>query len=204
MSAEANEVATEAAAKKAKTVVTEVTMQDGRVVPFPGKRELVKTYDINEAEGNVSVRLDFRNGQVRFFVPPVGLLLKFVGHGAIQKLGDELADPKLTDIDDKVEAIDELIEQLNKGEWSSRREGGDSMAGTSVLLKALVELTQKAEETLEEAKTRVKAFLKDKKQPEKMALRNSPKIKPIVERLEAEKLASGTKIDTDALLAELG
>lgn len=202
MSSNENEVAQETG-KKAKTPVLSVTMEDSRVVDFAGKRDLVKNYEVDPANATVKVVLDFRNGVTRTFYPHPELLLTFAGHGAIQKLGDELADPKLTDIDDKVAAIDSLIEQLNAGQWSARREG-DGFAGTSVLLKALVELTRKDEESDADAVTRVKAFLKGKSQNEKLALRNSPKIRPIVERIEAEKAAKGASVDTDALLAELG
>jgi len=50
----------------------------------------------------------------------------------------------------------------------------------------------------------VKAFLKTKTPADKLALRNSPKLKPIIERLEADKLSKLQKVDTDALLGELG
>jgi hypothetical protein len=205
MSAAENEVQEQANGKpaKPKTIVTTVEMSDGRKVDFAGKRDLVKNYYPDEAQATVKVVLDFRNGETRTFYPHPSLLLTFAGHGAIQKLGDELADPKLTDIDDKIAAIDSLIAQLDTGEWSARREG-DGFAGTSVLLKALVELTQKEGEQPADAVTRVKAFLKGKSQNEKLALRNSPKIKPIVERIEAEKAAKGAQVDTDSLLAELG
>jgi hypothetical protein len=205
MSAAENKVQEQANGKpaKPKTIVTTVKMSDGRKVDFAGKRDLVKNYYPDEAQATVKVVLDFRNGETRTFYPHPSLLLTFAGHGAIQKLGDELADPKLTDIDDKIAAIDSLIAQLDTGEWSARREG-DEFAGTSVLLKALVELTQKEGEQPADAVTRVKAFLKGKSQNEKLALRNSPKIKPIVERIEAEKAAKSAQVDTDSLLAELG
>ena len=70
------------------------------------------------------------------------------------------------------------------------------MAGTSVLARALIEVTGKSAE-------KVREYLKGKTQAEKVALRNSAKIKPVVERIEAEKAAKGSKVDTDALLAEL-
>jgi hypothetical protein len=158
---------------------------------------------VDTENATVALRLDFRNGQTRKIFPHPALILQFAGHGMAQKYGDELADPKLTDIDDKVAAIDQLDEQLQSGEWSSRAPG-DSMAGTSVLLKALVEVSKKDGETDEAAVSRVREFLKTKKQPEKMALRNSARIKPVVDRIEAEKAAKGAKVDTDALLAELG
>lgn len=181
-----------AAKAKAETVITTVTMEDGRVVDFAGKRRLLKE-TLETADGKVQVRLDFVNGQTRLFTIPDNMLNKFAAHGASQKLGDEIAS--LKDTDDAVLAIDELIDRLYNGEWNTKREG-DGLAGTSVLLKALVESTGQTPE-------KVKEFLQKKTQAEKVALRNNPKIKPIVERLEAEKAAKASKVDTDALLGEL-
>ena len=177
---------------KTETAVETVTMADGRVVDFAGKRKLLKT--ATEVDGKVQITLDFRNGETRLFTLPDNLLLKFAAHGAEQKLGDEIAG--LTDTDDCVIAVDELIDRLYNGEWNVKREAS-GMAGTSVLARALVEHTGKSME-------QIKAFLSAKSQAEKVALRNNPKIKPIVERLEAEKASKGSKVDTDSLLAELG
>lgn len=187
MSATAEAVATKAKSKEVETV----TMSDGRQVDFVGKRKLLKESII---DGNsVAVRLDFRNGETRMFNLPSELLYRFAAHGAEQKLGDETAGEE--DVDDMVLAVDDLIERLNKGEWSMKREGG-GMAGTSVLLRALMELSGKTVE-------QVKEFLKPLSQADKLALRNSPKVKPIVDRLEAEKVSKASKVDTNALLAGL-
>ena len=177
---------------KVETAVETVTMQDGRIADFAGKRKLLKE-SIQTPEGKVQVRLDFRNGETRTFTVPDSLLAKFAAHGAEQKLGDEIAG--LADVDDCVIAIDELIDRLYNGEWSVKREA-NGMAGTSVLVRALVEHTGK---TVEQIKT----FLSGKTQAERVALRNNPKVKPIVERIEAEKASKGSKVDTDALLGEL-
>lgn len=178
---------------KVETQVETVTMSDGRVVEFAGKRKLLKESQVT-AEGSVQVRLDFRSGETRLFTIPDNMLAKFAAHGAEQKLGDEIAG--LEAVDDCVLAVDNLIDRLYEGEWGVKREA-NGMAGTSVLLKALVEHTGKSVE-------QIKTFLKDKSHAEKVALRNNPKIKPIVERIEAEKAAKGSKVDTDALLGQLG
>jgi hypothetical protein len=178
-------------AAKEVTVET-VTMTDGRVVDFAGKRKLLKEATIN-AEG-VSIRLDFRNGETRTFKIPDGMLDRFAAHGAEQKLGDEIAG--LEDVDDCVIAVDALTERLNAGEWGIQRQG-NGLAGTSVLVRALVEHTGK---TVEQIKT----YLSTKSQAEKVALRNNPKVKPIVERIESEKATKASKIDTDTMLDELG
>ena len=177
---------------KTETQVETVTMTDGRVVDFAGKRKLLKESSVN-ADGKVQVRLDFRNGETRLFTLPDNLLAKFAAHGAEQKLGDEIAG--LTDTEDCVLAVDELIDRLYNGEWSVKREA-NGMAGTSVLVRALVEHTGKTVE-------QIKQFLNGKSQAEKVALRNNPKIKPIVERIEAEKASKKANVDTDAMLGEL-
>lgn len=177
---------------KTETQVETVTMTDGRVVDFAGKRKLLKESSVT-AEGKVQVRLDFRNGETRLFTLPDNLLAKFAAHGAEQKLGDEIAG--LNDVEDCVLAVDELIDRLYNGEWSVKREA-NGMAGTSVLVRALVEYTGKTVE-------QIKQFLSGKSQAEKVALRNNPKIKPIVERIEVEKASKKANVDTDAMLGEL-
>lgn len=177
------------------TAVETVTMLDGRVVDFPGKRRLLKESVIED--GKVVVKFDFRNGEARQFVIPDALMQKFAAHGAEQKFGDETAG--LEDIDDAVLAIDNLMDRLNLGEWGIKREA-NGMAGTSILVRALVESTGKDVAV-------IKGFLANKTHAEKVALRGNPKIKPIVERLEAEKAAKSnakSAVDTDGLLAELG
>ena len=177
---------------KPETTVETVTLTDGRIVDFAGKRKLLKE-SILQADGKVAVRLDFRNGETRLFTLPDTLLNKFAAHGAEQKLGDEIAG--LTDTEDCVLAVDELIDRLYNGEWSVKREA-NGMAGTSVLVRALVEHTGKTVDA-------IKQFLSGKSQAEKVALRNNPKIKPIVERIEAEKASKKANVDTDAMLGEL-
>ena len=55
--------------------------------------------------------------------------------------------------------------------------------------------------TLDEVKT----FLVNKNQAEKLALRRNAKLRPIIERLEADKASkSKNTVDTDSLLQELG
>lgn len=188
--------------------VETVTMQDGRKVEFVGKRKLLKETLIDDSKitidgdgvyvgsGAVQVRLDFRNGETRTFAVSPALLAKSAGHGVEQKLGDETAGED--DVDDMVLSVDALMERLSTqglDGWATKREAG-GMAGTSVLLRALVEHSGKTVE-------QVKAFLADKTQAQKTALRNSDKLRPIVQRIEAEKAAKTAKVDTEALLGQL-
>jgi hypothetical protein len=174
------------------TAIETVVMQDDTIREFAGKRKLLKESFITP-EGEVQIRLDFRNGESRLFTIPTEMLTKFAAHGAEQKLGDEIAG--LEDVEDCVIAVDELIDRLYNKEWSQKREA-NGMAGTSTLARALVEQSGK---TIEQ----IKVFLSKKTQAEKVALRNNPKIKPIVDRIESEKASKKSSVDTDALLNEL-
>lgn len=181
------------ATEKAATQITTVTMDDGRVVEFAGKRRMIKTSIIENNE--VAVRLDFVNGETRLYKVVPELLLKFAAHGAEQKLGDEIAG--VDDVEDAIEAIDELRIRLEKGEWNvTRVKSGNSIAGASILVRALVELTGKPVDVIRES-------LASRTQEEKLALRRNSQLRPIVERLEAAKNARKEKktgVDSDALL----
>ena len=180
----------------AESTSTTVAMENGDQVVFSNKKKLIKTSTINGTE--VDIRLDFRNGKTINYTIPSDMLPRFAAHGAEQKLGDCIAG--LDDVEDCVLAVEKLVAQLEKGEWAAKREAGDGMAGTSILVRALAEKTGKAVDV-------IKTFLAAKSQAQKLALRNDPSVKPIVDRLEAEKAAKkggADAVDTGALLAELG
>jgi hypothetical protein len=211
MSAQENEIAAQAngaaAPKKAKAEVTVVQMEDGSTQEFPGKRKMNKDTTI---EGDtVTLHLGFRNGTIRNIVLPPSLITKFAAHGAEQKYGDELAGMKPAegqeevDTEDMVLEIDRLDENIQKGLWSTRKEG-DGLGGTSVLIKALMEYGGKPLEV-------VKKFLSDKDTKFKLALRHDEvhrnkaghSMAEIVKRIELEKASKGVKIDTSAALNDL-
>jgi hypothetical protein len=184
-------------ASKATETAEAIPMEDGSIVSFTGKRKLVKEAEVT-SQGTVKLRLCFRNGAVReeIFTPDAATYAKAAAHGYLQKFGDECAGVK--DMDDMVQAVDELLVRVNKGEWTSKREGGAGNSGASILARALVEVSGKTPE-------QIKEFLATKSQAEKLALRNNPKIKVVVDKLESEKLAKkGGGIDSDGLLDDLG
>lgn len=204
-------------AKKVPTEYTKVTMKDGRVVEFAGKRKMNKDvlYSADLAEWHedpvstdqyVKVRFDFRNGEVREHSPVDGLLLQFIGHGVSQKIGDETAgDDK---IEDMVIHVDSILESLNAGKWSTR-EPGESFSGASIVIRALVEASGK---TVTEVKTFLQGKLDAAKVKGETLSRNqlyasfrNPKSKTgqIIRRLEEEEAAKATSVDADAELAAL-
>lgn len=173
-----------------------VTMEDGTVMEFGAKQKLIKDIDTE----NKQIILSFKNGAQRTFQIPESLMLNFALHGASQKLGDEMAG--VPEIDDCVLAVDSLISRLEAGEWTKARTSG-GMAGTSVLIQALMRVYDKPVEAIKE-------FLEGKTQAQKLALRANPKIEPTIKEIEAERAAARAKknpesvVDTDALLGELG
>jgi len=175
----------------AATVTQSVTMDDGRVVEFAGKRKLLKSSSIDAATGEVVIRLDFVNGETRTHNIVPALMLKFAAHGAEQKFGDEIAG--VEDVEDCVLAIDTLMDRLESGEWNIKRDS-QGMSGTSVLAKALIQMTGK---TVAE----IREFLGTKSHAEKSALRNNAKLAPIIAVLEAGKTKKDkVSIDTDSML----
>lgn len=177
-----------------KTEKTPVTMSDGSVVEFNKKQKLVKTSTIAD-DGTVSGRFDFVNGETRTFTMPEDMKARFAAHGMEQKLGDAIAGE--ANVEDAILSFDDLLGRLNNGEWTITRSAG-AFAGTSILIQALVEASGKSVDD-------IKGFLANKTQAEKLALRRSDKLKPIIERLEADKASkSKSTVDTDSLLGELG
>ena len=183
------------------TEIETVTLTDGRVVDFPGKRRIQKESFVGET-GEVLVRFDFRNGETRDFVIPSSLLAKFAAHGAEQKIGDEAAG--VENLDDAVACIDALLSRLVEGKWAIARDSGSSYSGASIVIRALMEATGKTKE-------QVSTFIENKinstgasRQEIYKSFRGNDKIRPIIERLEAEKTAKKpSSVNAGELLNEL-
>lgn len=189
-----------AATTKPAPTVTKVKMDDGREVEFTGNRRLLKKVAI--ADGKVSVRLDLINGETRTFVIPEKLLLNFAGHGASQKYGDTCAG--ITDPAKMVEALDDLDENIQAGNWEQVAEGTASgMSGASILAKALVTVTGTPID-------KVREYLGKLDAKTKIALRSDPSVAPAIKKLEDERAAraalrgaTAPKVDVSGTLAAL-
>lgn len=199
-----------AATKKAPTAHTKVKMEDGREVEFAGNRKSDKTILLDEAGKAHGVRFDFLNGatrQISFSEIPEATLLYACGHGISQKAGDEYSGVK--EIDDMVLSVEEIFARLRAGEWAAAREAGDSTAGASIVIKALMEVTGKPidfiksflQGKLDAAKTRGEKL---SRQDLYNSFRNpTSKTGVVIKRLEEEKLAKSAKVDAGDLLAEM-
>ena len=130
-----------------------------------------------------------------------GLLYMAAIHGLKQKLVDAAAisrNPETgrpASVEDKYQAVKAVYDRLLAGQWNATREGGGNAGG--LLLQALCRMYE-GRKTVEE----LKAFLADKTDAEKTALRKNPRVAAIIEDIRAEQ-GKAANIDTDELLGEL-
>jgi hypothetical protein len=166
-------------------------MVQGRKYEFSDRQKVQKQSEITES-GAIMTRFIFRNGEVRehFTAPTDALYARAALHGLDQKFGDEFAGEQ--DVEDCIEAFEQLSEQLARGDWREKRAEG--ISGTSLLLRALMQHTGKDKETL-------KAALKTKTPAQKRALSAQKDIARIIAQLKLER---GQKpVDENAAEAEL-
>ena len=123
-------------------------------------------------------------------------------HGLKQKLVDAAAisrNPetgRAASVEDKYQAVKTVYDRLLTGQWNAAREGGGATGG--LLLQALARMYA-GRKTVDE----LKAFLADKTDAEKAALRKNPRVAQIIEEIRAEQ-GKDANVDTDAMLNELG
>lgn len=202
---------TQEAGKPAKktTTYTKVSMADGREVEFPGDQKVKKSVVFTDGQAT-GVRFDFRNGAVRALALSelaANIREYSACHGLLQKIGDEWSGTK--EVEDIVLTCDDIMKRLVAGDWAVEREAGDSLAGASIVIKAICEASGK---TVDE----VKAFLDGKLEAAKAkgekltrqalyaSFRNpTSKVGQIIRRLEEEKAAKASAVDADAVLGEL-
>lgn len=205
-----NQATQDSKPSKTPTEYITVEMEDGRKVDFPKSRKTDKTILTDDKGMATGVRFDFVNGRtlsLAFSELSPEVLTYAAGHGISQKGGDSYASVK--EVDDMVISVEEIFARLRAGEWAAQREAGDSTAGASIVIRALVEATGKSVEF-------VKAFLQRKldeakARGEKLSRQDlyasfrSPTSKTgaIIKRLEEEKVAKATKVSAADLEAEM-
>lgn len=130
-----------------------------------------------------------------------GLLYMAAIHGLKQKLVDAAAisrNPetgRAATVEDKYQAVEAVYNRLLSGQWNATREGGGNAGG--LLAQALTRMYA-GRKTAED----IKAFLAEKTDAEKTALRKNPRVAAIIEEIRAEQ-GKAANIDTDELLGEL-
>lgn len=139
----------------------------------------------------VSVDADTLSDDVRGYAMLHGLKQKLVDAAAIARNPDT---GRSATIDDKFASVYEVAERLKAGAWNKTREGGEGTGGSSLLARALVQMTGKTRAAIEE-------FLNGKTKEERTALRKNPKVAAIIAELQAASRKDA--VDTDSMLEAL-
>ena len=159
---------------------------------------------ITAAIDGQALTLSFANGEtltLRADALSTDIQQQAMLHGLKQKLVDAAAisrNPetgRAASVEDKFQAVKTVFDRLLAGQWNATREGGGATGG--LLLQALCRMYA-GRKTADE----LKAFLADKSDAEKTALRKNPRVAQIIEEIRAE-TGKATNIDTDGLLGEL-
>lgn len=188
--------------KAPKAPPEKVTMTDGRIVEFAGKRKMLKSPEFNEDGTWKLNHFDFRDGRTLTHNAPSAdlrtaegelMIHKLAAHGSEQKVGDETAGAQT--ISDMFDVVEACIDRLDRGEWYVEG-AGEGARGMGILLKALVEFTGKTADQL-------RPWLKGRSADERKALQGTPQIKPIIQRLQDEELSKAAHIDTGAMMDSL-
>lgn len=140
----------------------------------------------------LAMRGDTLTSDVQQYAMMHGLKQKLVDAAAISR-NPETGRPAT--VEDKYQAVKTVYDRLLAGAWNATREGGGNAGG--LLLQALVRMYT-GRKTVDE----LRAFLADKTDAEKTALRKNPRVAQIIEEIRAE-TGKAANIDTDELLGEL-
>ena len=151
------------------------------------------TLTLTFANGETLImRGDALNSDVQQYAMMHGLKQKLVDAAAISRNPET---GRAASVEDKYQAVKTVYDRLLAGQWNATREGGGNAGG--LLLQALCRMYA-GRKTVDE----LKAFLADKTDAEKTALRKNPRVAQIIEEIRAEQ-GKAANIDTDELLGEL-
>ena len=140
----------------------------------------------------LTMRGDALNHDVQQYAMMHGLKQKLVDAAAISRNPET---GRAASVEDKYQAVKAVYDRLLSGQWNATREGGGNAGG--LLFQALCRMYA-GRKTPDE----LKAFLADKSDAEKTALRKNPRVAAIIEDIRTEQ-GKAANIDTDELLGEL-
>ena len=140
----------------------------------------------------LTMRADALNSNVQQYAMMHGLKQKLVDAAAISRNPET---GRAATVEDKYQAVNAVYNRLLSGQWNATREGGGNVGG--LLAQALTRMYA-GRKTAED----IKAFLAEKTDAEKTALRKNPRVAAIIEDIRAEQ-GKAANIDTDELLGEL-
>lgn len=168
-----------------------VAFPDGKSFEFSPRFKSKK--DVNFERGVVTFYV--RNGAsivVELDKIPAEVQRALTLHGIAQKVGDDAAG--VDEPEDIASAFETMREQLYAGQWTTERAKGE-FTGATIFIKAVAEVTSQSME-------KVKEILAKLSPSDKAQLKANAKVKSVIDRLEAEKLAKAGPVDSEALLAK--
>ena len=143
--------------------------------------------------GDVAIDAQFLSDDIRTAAMMHGLKQKIADAAAMERNPDTGASATP---DDKYRAMVAVRDRLIAGEWN-KRAGGDGDVRGGYLLRALVQLSGRSVDDM-------RAFLAGKSKSECHALRESAKVKPLIDAMKAAEARDGAEHDADAMLADIG
>lgn len=170
-----------------------------------GKTAIAKTTLRDENDKAVGVTFEFDNGKgftltLADLDAHPDIIAELACHGISQKIGDAAAKSSGATIGEKFDACEAVYLRLREGDWAARRENAGEGVTGGLLAKALAEVTSKPVDE-------VRAFLKPLGKAERDALTRDATVKPIYDRMKAErdaaKAAKAPEVNTGNLLAGL-
>ena len=154
----------------------------------PQKKSFSKSWD-EELMTVTLTHVQGRSETFAFNALPAPIQARLGLYGLTQKLSDKAAKEAGTPAAEKWDGIMSAYAALLNGDWSTRGEGAGSM-----LLRAMCEAYPAR------GREELKAVIDGWSTAERNAVSRSSRIKPILDRLQAERASD---IDADDLLAEL-
>lgn len=188
--------------KKKEVPKVSIKMEDETIVEFPESQSVRKSVVEDAQETPIGVRFDFKSGATRTVLVadlPAAIVEYAACHGLLQKIGDEWSGAKdaagqPASIEDIVLIADEIIGRLKSGDWNTQRAGGDSMAGASVVIQALVRVSKELDPNgVGKTSAEVKAFLDKKLEALKAEAKAAGNKEPTRQALYASYRKPGTK-----------
>lgn len=170
--------------------MNDTTKRNATIAAAIDNNTLSLTFANGEA---LTMRGDALNSDVQQYAMMHGLKQKLVDAAAISR-NPETGRPAT--VEDKYQAVKTVYDRLLAGAWNATREGGGNAGG--LLMQALIRMYD-GRKTVED----IKAFLAEKTDAEKTALRKNPRVAAIIEDIRAE-TGKAASIDTDEMLGELG
>lgn len=141
-----------------------------------------KKFKLASNGGGVEISLQYSDGEIVEYVLPLSLNQQAAGYGALRKLGD-LANGK-TELPELKKQVAAMLDRWDAGQWNNYKGPG----GTSVVMKALMELKGKSA-------SEVREFLAGKTMQQKADIKRLPEVAAIVRRLSKPKAVPGDLLD---------